>query len=225
MSYVNPLGAKWTETNDLLLASVNCAGIQQPVVLLGPAYRFHECQGAIDGTIMPRLAGLAAQELQNIPFSFTFRLPAAEMGISTEFRTYLFGVGTSTHSLLTQGWSANEAGFVWSDGRVAEISLPVLPYKSGDLVDIDFEVAPFITGVLKSQIVVLQIRGQLPHSFQLSRSIEHIRLPRITVGSGDLDIGFTLPNATTPRSLGISSDLRTLGIGLRRITVYGKPQE
>ena len=225
VAFVSPRGDKWAETKDMIMASINCAGNQEPVVLVGPSYRFHECPGAIDGTILPRLAGLAAQNLDNVPFSFTFRLPGTGLGTAVDSRTYLFGTGTATHSLLIKGWSANEAGFVWSDGKLAQISIPVRPFKSGDLVDVDMEVAPFLVGSLTQQHVVVSIDGRPPQPFLLYKNVEHLRFSRIAVGEGDLKVVFSLPDATTPRSLGISSDSRTLAIELRRITFSARGKD
>jgi hypothetical protein len=218
LAYVNPQGRKRAEKSDMLLARINCAGSEQPVVLVGPDYHFHECPGAIDGVILPRLSGLAAQPIEQVPFSFTFKL--SDSGLDKNgSRTYLFGAGNATHSLLVTGWSDDEHGFVWTDAKQAEIDVPVQPYKPGTAVDIDLELIPLVGAIIDKQRVILRVNDQSPQTFVLVKSLEHIDITHVMVGSGDLKISLSLPDAASPLSIGTSSDARLLGVALHSITL------
>lgn len=135
-------------------------------------------------------------------------------------RRYLLGF-TTLHrpsACTLTGFSSVEAIGVWTDGHVASLRcpLPVSSEKALRTVDIEGEV--FLDHV-PAQRIIVGIKGQTPVEYRFDAShpaqLMVLKLPA-TVGPA-VQIDFTLPDAASPRQLGLSQDVRQLGIAIRTI--------
>ncbi|WP_157661371.1 hypothetical protein [Burkholderia ubonensis] len=146
--------------------------------------------------------------------SGTYEVPLA-VGPSD---TLSFGdVGTG-RLYLGSGWSAPESWGVWSDAREASI---VLPLKSSDISEISLNVGALVNGERKEQLVDVFVNGVDSASVSLNartNNVFSIRIPEDVLrdmrNSGLLKLNFKFHDPVSPRALGISTDGRTLAMGL-----------
>ncbi len=94
----------------------------------------------------------------------------------------------------------------------------VMGSQTGGL-ELVMELSPFLgDGKLAQQRVILSSRGQTMADWQLeSGGTYTVLIERSLLKDGVLDLEFSLPDATTPRALGINDDQRALGISIRAL--------
>ncbi|MDN3223063.1 DUF6311 domain-containing protein [Pseudomonas nunensis] len=123
---------------------------------------------------------------------------------------------------LVQGWGTPEAWGTWSDGAQAEIQLRVPPQASSIVIDALAFVLPMHAG----QTMVFSINGvqalttrlttvqgnriEIPITPAIREAIAGDRLMRIQV---------QLPDAISPKQLGLGEDQRVMGLGMKSLTV------
>lgn len=116
------------------------------------------------------------------------------------------------------GWQANEEWGTWSNGKGARLALPV---PDGNINTLHLELRAFIGGSIQCQKVIIKINGNQKSASCLSNFENNsilIPLSPADYPSGKpLVIDFSLPNAMSPKSIGVSeSDERVLAIGLKQ---------
>jgi arabinofuranosyltransferase len=116
------------------------------------------------------------------------------------------------------GWQAHEEWGTWSNGKNARLALPVPDAKINTL---HLELRAFIGGAIQCQKVIIKINGNQKSESCLSNFENNsILIPLSTadyVSGKPLVIDFSLPNAMSPKSIGVSeSDERVLAIGLKQ---------
>jgi hypothetical protein len=123
---------------------------------------------------------------------------------------------------LVQGWGTPEAWGTWSDGAQAEIQLRVPPQASSIVIDALAFVLPMhagqtmdfsINGVqaLTTRLTTVQgNRIEIPITPAIREAIAGDRLMRIQV---------QLPDAISPKQLGLGEDQRVMGLGMKSLTV------
>jgi hypothetical protein len=128
----------------------------------------------------------------------------------------LSGTGNVDPSMLT-GFSVQELEGRWTAERSATVSCTVeQPPRAVTLA-----LAPFLHGGLKRQRVVVGINGATVATHELVRpgEIEHLRVPIPAVQAGSiLTISLTMPDAVTPKELGVGDDGRLLGVSVRGLS-------
>ena len=131
--------------------------------------------------------------------------PLIESGLRLEFGT------PAVEKYLWYGWSGPEAGFRWTDGHEAAI---VFRGEPSNQLKVRIKAAPFIGGSVNSQKVTLTFNGERLKEFELAagppQEIE-VTIPATNMGTDNV-LKFQLPNAASPRSLGLSDDDRLLGL-------------
>lgn len=136
-----------------------------------------------------------------------------------------FGIGGNAEQYLgkdiTQGWSGPEEGHRWTDGQTA-VFLFSLPRPENDLI-LNVTVTPFLAGRLKRQNLSIWINGvKLQDVLLTSGNMQNltIKIPRNYFEEGVQRITFKLPDAISPKYLGISTDDdRRLGIAFHTLTM------
>jgi len=115
-----------------------------------------------------------------------------------------------------QGFSSAGLESTWIDGKEATIKIPV--HKSGGEIILEFSAKPFIVpDKLNNQKLIVQANNQLIKEFVIGESgVYSVTIPAQDI-SEMLEISLLTPNATSPFSLGISQDKRSLGIALQWI--------
>jgi arabinofuranosyltransferase len=116
------------------------------------------------------------------------------------------------------GWQTHEEWGTWSNGNKARLALSI---PNGKINSLHLELRAFIGGAIQCQKVIISINSQIKSESCLS-SFENnsilIPLSPADYASGKpLVIDFSLPNAMSPKSIGVSpSDERVLAIGLKQ---------
>ncbi|WP_219095190.1 DUF6311 domain-containing protein [Pseudomonas sp. UMAB-40] len=131
----------------------------------------------------------------------------------------LFNYRTSS---LANGWSPPETWGTWSEGAEAEILLRVSPKAQS----IAIEALAFVQPNHESQTMVFTINGVQALSTRLTRlQGNHIEIP-LTPAIHDaiardsmMRIHVQLPDAISPKQLGLGDDQRVMGLGLKSLTV------
>jgi hypothetical protein len=112
------------------------------------------------------------------------------------------------------GWSLSEPWGTWSEGNQAELTLEL---NSGSN-ELEFLLNAFIVPNYPEQRVMVKINGEYIKTevfIKREGNILTLNIPDdIKAEGGIVKIEFELPDAATPKSLGINEDTRTLAIGL-----------
>ena len=134
-----------------------------------------------------------------------------------------FGVDGNAEQYLeqfpTRGWSGPENGFRWTDGHTAAFVCS-LPKPETDLM-LNLSFRPFLAGQLKSQRLSLSVNGHNLQDFLLTSNMPNliIDIPRNYFNEEVQRITFDIPDAISPKDLGVSCDHKTLGIAVRTLSI------
>ncbi|MDR1630861.1 MAG: hypothetical protein LBS36_11745, partial [Oscillospiraceae bacterium] len=129
-----------------------------------------------------------------------------------------FGKDGNDSNYLRDGFGGPENGFRWTDKDRAELTFFVVgkDSASGDIT-VSMDVFPLTRGNLKAQRVEIFIDGEKSEDWSIDKPMwKELKLPAKPDDSS-YSIEFRLPDATTPKSLGINDDMRLLGIAFREI--------
>ncbi|EWS65941.1 hypothetical protein Y695_00797 [Hydrogenophaga sp. T4] len=129
-----------------------------------------------------------------------------------------FSAGSGVPASLLQGFGTSEKRGRWTNGKLASFSCNNL---GAPLTRVKLDIAPFIAGIIKSQRLGISINGIQSTPLELSAARDFrnpivIEIPK-EVESKRYSISFEIPNAASPKSLGLSEDNRELGFRLRSI--------
>ena len=119
---------------------------------------------------------------------------------------------------LDQGWSTPEPGIVWNNGHEATLKLPMDP-PSTDLRLSLWLIPAIHDGVLEQQRIVLHVGDEEIDRWLLDeRRGAHLQttIPADLMQSGELELRFELPDATSQHELGVGGDRRVQSIALSR---------
>ena len=134
--------------------------------------------------------------------------------------TVEFGLGGTAGPYMLGGWSQPEPWGTWTDGDRAVLRLPLTQVPRGP-VEIVMEADGFIrpdhpelrVSVLCDQTVVAEWVVATTDPATYAASIPE----RLTADKGALTLTLAIDNAKSPRDLGESTDVRRLGLGVRRL--------
>ena len=122
----------------------------------------------------------------------------------------------NTQCFLEKDWGQNESWGVWSTGPDPQLAL-FMP--SGTPKTLTLDLRAFINPQHPSQEVNISINGVPQKTVTLNKldnnQIE-LAIPVSAYGKEWISLGFTLPQAISPKELGMGDDGRKLGIGLKR---------
>ena len=121
----------------------------------------------------------------------------------------------NTQCFLEKDWGQNESWGVWSIGPDPQLAL-FMP--SGKPKTLTLDLRAFINPQHPSQEVNISINGVPQKTVTLNKldnnQIE-LAIPVSAYGKEWINLGFTLPQAISPKELGMGDDGRKLGIGLK----------
>ncbi len=137
-------------------------------------------------------------------------------------QSLFFSSEGNAQTYLKQGWAAPESWGVWSQSKTAKlkIQLPFVPARDMKLI---LKAQAFINEKHPQQHVDVWVNRQhiarIDYTQKINLSSRAIHLPKnlILANNGDLNIEFKLPDAKSPAKLGISADIRQLGLGLHSL--------
>ena len=180
-----------------------------------------------------------SSRLQMKAFALSHSLPT-QMVVREDMRLYLyrltrprfpldreesFRAPGSWNGWLLSGWDAPESGGVWSRGNHADIvinpsDLPSVPAG----MHLAFAAVGLVTPEHPRQRAIVKLNGvevgQFVASYPDGPVTVEFDIPAATLSSGKkIRIGFDLPDAASPKSLGINEDLRMLALQLRTLTI------
>jgi hypothetical protein len=122
---------------------------------------------------------------------------------------------------LVSGWGSSEPWGTWSSGKGAKLALNL---PSNGAKHLTLNLRALVNGNHPYQKVAVSIDGQKPIDFLLSKFDSNILTIDIPTSSGPSKITvlkFDLPNAISPKDIGIdSTDSRLIAIGLVSVKFY-----
>jgi len=142
------------------------------------------------------------------PISTASSTPATVIGSSIQFNA-----SGNSEQYRVSGWSQTEKEWTWSEGKSAQLGLPI-PCDPGALTLIVKMGALISHQVLPYQNVEVFVDGQKIADWQVADTADFSALipAEVTKKRGILNIEFRLPNATSPKVLGLTDDSRILGV-------------
>ena len=146
--------------------------------------------------------------------------------------TYLFAADCADRNFhLVHGFSPIESWGVWTDGAEACMRIR-LPKCDASSLQVAFGVAPFIQSSHPQLEVEVMLNGISAATWLFSfASVTDIESRSLTVPSRQLDcsghawLTFHIKNPISPMELGVSSDSRRLGLGLKSFVVTTVPAD
>jgi hypothetical protein len=124
-----------------------------------------------------------------------------------------FAESGNSNAFKVSGWSKAEEKFTWSEGTSSVLKMAIAP--TNDPIVLKMTIAALIKEPeLPFQPVEVSANGQKIADWQVGNTAEFAApIPRdIATKGGMLTITFKTPKATSPKTLGLSADTRTLGI-------------
>ena len=151
------------------------------------------------------------------------------VGPCVEPPSLLFKAGGTGAPYLREGWSGPEAAGVWSDDYRATVEIPISPAQR-TMGRASLQVAAF--GFLPPESpfrTVTVSAGGVSETYKLglTTSLRHdflLNLPPEALKGDKLVVTFDIPDAKTPKELGLSKDdTRRLGVGLEAMRIIPTP--
>jgi len=132
----------------------------------------------------------------------------AVVGTSIEFNA-----GGNSDRYRVSGWSQTEKEFTWSEGKSAQLALKI-PSDPGALTLVIKLGALISRPAVPYQTVEVFANGQKIADWAVADTADFsARIPEEIAKKGDiLNIELRVPNATSPKALGLGDDSRILGV-------------
>lgn len=113
------------------------------------------------------------------------------------------------------GFSEAEDVFTWTDSSTANMAFLISDEELSDML-LEYTCAPF-NG---NQHVILYANDQKIADYNLTiEETKEITIPAECVKGRELQLRFELPDAKSPKELGMSEDARTLGLAMKKLSV------
>jgi len=129
-------------------------------------------------------------------------------------RMIAFGAGGGSERFRVSGWSKTEKDFTWTEGNSAKLALPI-KMDAGQLT-LRMDLVGFVhPPTLEVQNVEVFVENQKIARWEVGgtgAAFTAVIPAELTKGSRTLNIELRLPNATSPKSLGLSDDARILAV-------------
>ena len=186
---------------------------------VGPKYAFvsgdarahgNECDiGAIDSIAAPRF----------VDYDCVISLPPYHFG------QRLIG-GDAESPFMRQGWGGKESWGFWTNGGDASLAFR-LPGRSRTDLLLEADAIAFATPTHSQMVEVFANNIKVGEwSFSVSKppTTQRLVIPAKALGNSEiLTIRFHLPDAISPREVGVNEDRRVLGLGLRSVLLQINP--
>lgn len=132
----------------------------------------------------------------------------------------LFGSGGNSQLFKISGWSDPEPTHSWTDGVVSVLAFRIIPVA--EALTLKIKCGAFTNGeALKSQPVEVYANDEKIASWEVRDQADYTAPipPAMSKSGGLLTITFKIPRAVSPKSLGMSSDPRLLGLACTELTL------
>lgn len=117
--------------------------------------------------------------------------------------------------LLISGWSTREDFGVWNDGQVATL----LVHNEGTNTQVTLRYRVFLTPEVPTQRLIFKADGQTIKEVQAQQNGEVFLSWPVIDNQGTTTLTIEMPDATSPREAGLSTDGRVLGMGLENLQI------
>ncbi|MDN7655119.1 hypothetical protein QZM62_16915 [Burkholderia multivorans] len=162
----------------------------------------YEVSSLADDTPAPADIESAGLAIRKYPADFS------DIGfLSVAQRPGIFGI------VLGDGWSAVEPEFVWMQSTDAHLSLKVRKDFSGTL---QLDLGAFLPRPDYAQHLTITVNNGPAYRviFDASHPRQMVRIPIQSADQGQINVRFADPDVISPKAVGVSSDIRTLGVSL-----------
>ncbi len=135
-----------------------------------------------------------------------------------------FGKSGKVKDLDPYGFDLNEPSMSWTKDEVAGFTLSSLTVPPDQTLRLVVGATPFVHPelVLRQEFFVF-INGLFVTFRSLSNAEKvNVPLPRSVISPRGMRFEFVIPTASSPKSLGLSDDVRKLGIALSDITIIAE---
>jgi len=123
---------------------------------------------------------------------------------------------------LDKGWSAPEATHTWSNGKNSVIRMHIDPPKAEQL-ELTCSVSPFLVPDkgLTQQKVGISVNGVSVGDFVITspQKIKVAFSKNLIANSNEISLGFSFPDATVGKDMGVAGEGRMLGLAFTSITI------
>lgn len=122
-------------------------------------------------------------------------------------------------SLLQEGWSIPESWGTWSIGNVAVLAVP-RPHDGRQSI-VRLMLRGFVPSESDPVEVTVRVDGQEVDRLSLSAEEKQVTIRvsgNIPEAGGPAMVRFDITNPRSPKELGLSSDIRSIGVGLRSLS-------
>jgi len=160
------------------------------------------------------MALILAVEQTSAADSSTPSAPSASSTSGAVVRTSIeFNAGGNSDRYRVSGWSQTEKEFTWSEGKSAQLALKI-PSDPGALTLVIKLGALISRPAVPYQTVEVFANGQKIADWAVADTADFsARIPEEITKKGDiLNIELRVPNATSPKALGLGDDSRILGV-------------
>ncbi len=132
-----------------------------------------------------------------------------------------FGKTGSVREMEPYGFDLSEFSYAWTQDEVAGFTVMVASMPPDASLRVHVNARPFTqTGQIERQQFFLFVNGLFVGFRNLTTAeIVEFPLPRNALSPRGLRFEFAIPSAQSPKTLGISSDIRKLGIAISEITI------
>lgn len=115
----------------------------------------------------------------------------------------------------SSGFSPAEEDFTWTNSKTANMSFLILDEKSSDFV-LEYTCIPF-NG--KQHIILYANDQKIADYNETGEETAKITIPAEYIQEGELNLRFELPDAKSPKELGMGEDARTLGLAMGKLVI------
>jgi hypothetical protein len=124
-----------------------------------------------------------------------------------------FNAAGNSERYRVSGWSQTENEYTWSAGKFAQLGLPI-PSDPGALALVVKMGALVSLPAVPYQKVEVFANGQEIVDWEVADTADFTALipAKVTKKGSTLNIEFRVPNATSPKALGLGDDARILGV-------------
>lgn len=121
----------------------------------------------------------------------------------------------SAKQYYESGFSSTEDEFTWTDAKVVEMIF-IFDKKPVDDLILEYTYTPFNE---KQHVILYANNNKLADYDSVTTETKQITIPIEYIEEGKLTLKFELPDAISPKEIGMNEDTRTLGLAMRSLKI------
>lgn len=135
--------------------------------------------------------------------------------------TINFGQTGNSNQFKNMGWGYTEDTWTWTEGKDSSLVIPIKTTPKSNLT-LEMEIYPFLAqGKIENQAINLYVNNNLLwDNIKINKQGKYkIIIPKEIIKDDEIRIDFNIPEAASPKSLGLSEDERILGLSLKTLKI------